>query len=109
MAYDDMHVIMYKILAYLYDCMKRGRDVAGHAISCDRLGINKRYWVAIMIELAERGFIKGVKINRADDEVDVYLVEPTVTMTGVEFLMENSMMSKAKRFLQDIKDTVPGI
>ena len=30
-------------------------------------------------------------------------------MSGVEFLMENSMMSKAKRFLQDIKDTVPGI
>lgn len=109
MAYDDMHVIMYKILAYLYDCMKRGRDVDVNAISCDRLGINKRYWVAIVIELAERELIKGAMIIRSDDTVDVSLFEPTVTMSGVEFLMENSMMSKAKRFLQDIKDTVPGI
>lgn len=24
MAQDDMHVVMYKILAYLYSCMKEG-------------------------------------------------------------------------------------
>jgi hypothetical protein len=26
MAYDDMEVIMYKILAYLYKCNKAGKD-----------------------------------------------------------------------------------
>lgn len=109
MAYDDMHVIMYRILAYLYDCMKRGCKPDQSRVWYEHLCINRNYWVAIMIELTERGFIKGVKIGRADDDVDVYLVEPTVTMAGVEFLMENSMMNKAKRFLQDIKDTVPGI
>ena len=109
MAYDDMHVIMYKILAYLYDCMKRGCKPDPRRVLYEHLCINRNYWIAIMIELAERGFIKGVKISHADDEVDVHLVEPTVTMAGVEFLMENSMMNKAKRFLQDIKATVPGI
>lgn len=109
MAQDDMHVIMYRILAYLYDCMKRGRDVDVNAISSNRLGINKRYWVAIVIELAERELIKGAIIDRSDDTVDVSLFDPSVTMAGVEFLMENSMMNKAKRFLQDIKATVPGI
>lgn len=109
MAQDDMHVIMYRILAYLYDCMKRGRDVDVNAISCARLGINKRYWVAIVIELAERELIKGAMINRSDDTIDVSLFDPSITMAGVEFLMENSMMNKAKRFLQDIKATVPGI
>lgn len=24
MAHDDLHVVMYKILAYLYSCMKSG-------------------------------------------------------------------------------------
>lgn len=109
MAYDDMHVIMYKILAYLYDCMKRGCRPDPSLMSHEHLCINRRYWVAIMVELAERDFIRGVKVGRADDEVDVYLSEPSVTMTGVEFLMENSMMNKAKRFLQDVKATVPGI
>ena len=109
MAQDDMHVIMYRILAYLYDCMKRGRDVDPNLISFERLCINKRYWVAIMVELAERGFVKGAVISHADDETNVYLREPTVTMAGVEFLMENSMMNKAKRFLQDFKASVPGI
>lgn len=109
MAYDDMHVIMYKILAYLYDCMKRGCRPDPSLMSFEHLCINRRYWIAIMVELAERDFVRGVKVGRADDEVEAYLTEPTVTMTGVEFLMENSMMNKAKRFLQDVKATVPGI
>ncbi len=37
MAQDDMHVITYRILAYLYDCMKRGRDVDPNLISFERL------------------------------------------------------------------------
>lgn len=109
MTYDDMHVIMYRILAYLYDCMKRGCKPDPSRVLYEHLCINRNYWIAIMIELAERGFIKGVKISHADDETNVYLSDPTVTMAGVEFLMENSMMNKAKRFLQDIKATVPGI
>lgn len=109
MAYDDMHVIMYKILAYLYDCMKRGCKPDPSRVLYVHLCINRNYWVAIMTELAERGFIKGVKIIRSEDTIDVSLFDPSVTMAGVEFLMENSMMNKAKRFLQDIKETVPGI
>lgn len=26
MAYDDMEVVMYKILAYLYECNKAGKN-----------------------------------------------------------------------------------
>jgi hypothetical protein len=25
MAHDDMGVVMYKLLAYVYDCMKKGK------------------------------------------------------------------------------------
>lgn len=109
MAQNDMHVIMYRILAYLYACLKGGRDVDTNVISCDVLGINERYWLAIVTELVERGYVRGISITHADNHASAFLHDPTITMTGVEFLMENSMMAKARRFLQDIKASVPGL
>lgn len=109
MAFDDMHVVMYKILAYLYACMKSGEKVNEANIRCDALGINEPYWTSIMVELMERGYVKGLMVRKADNSQTVVPVNPSVTMTGVEFLMENSMMAKAKQFLMDFKATVPGL
>lgn len=109
MASDDMHVVMYKILAYLYACMKEGSRVDRDAIGAEALGINRSYWQEIMSELARRGYVKGVRALDGDFGADVYMSKPRVTMEGVEFLMENSMMAKAKQFLMDIKATIPGL
>ena len=107
MAHDDMHVIMYKILSYLYSCMKEGRKVNNPNISAEALGINHAYWTAIMVQLIERGYVKGYMVNRSDNSMTVVPVEPTVTIDGVEFLMENSMMRRALDFLRDTKDAIP--
>lgn len=44
MAKDDFFVIAYRILAYLYSCMKAGEipDVA--KISYEKLKIPEKYW-----------------------------------------------------------------
>ena len=109
MAQNDMHVIMYRILAYLYACLKDGVDVDRDVISWETLRINERYWCAIVTELVGRGYVRGVTVTHADNAAMVFVSDPTITMTGVEFLMENSMMAKARRFLQDIKASVPGL
>lgn len=101
MAQDDMHVVVFRILAYVYDCMKRGVDVDKREISADVLGINRAYWVEIVSELVHRRYIKGVTVTHSTSGDGVYLENPRITMDGVEFLMNNSMMGKAAAFVKD--------
>lgn len=107
MASDDMHVVMYKILAYLYECMKEGEKPKKGEFSAERMGINEPYWKCIMSELVRRKLVKGVEALPANEGDYIQLVNPRITMEGVEFLMENSMMRKARDFLISIKAAVP--
>lgn len=112
MAQDDMHVVMYKVLAYLYDCMKRGeRPVERHlAHDGDVLSIPYPYWAAIMRELVENGYVRGVTIvSEWGGGTIAKLVEPSITLAGVEFLRENSAMRRALEFLKETKSALPFI
>lgn len=110
MAHDDMHVVIYKILAYVYSCMKSGKAVDRGSISPESLEIPRDYWAQIMRELSERGYMTGVSITvELNGREHANFANPRVTLDGVEFLMENSMMRKAVRFLHDTKDAVPFI
>lgn len=110
MAQNDMYVVMYKILAYLYDCMKRGVDQNDANWSAQALGIPASYWTSIVEELVGHGFVAGVNVEHfINGEVPVTPIDPRVTMEGVAFAQENSMMGKAKAFLQDAKAAIPFI
>ena len=100
-----MHVVMYKILAYLYDCMKKGLEPQAARIryDSDMIGpIPERYWCSIMGQLVDKGLVKGVVIRWFDNEPHVLMADPTVTL-------ENSMMKKALNFLREAKSTLPFI
>ena len=43
MAQNDMYVVMYKIIAYLYDCMKRGAEPDTSEWDCRAMGIPEQY------------------------------------------------------------------
>ena len=108
MASDDMHVVMYKILSYLYKCLKAGENPDLRMISAEALGINGVYHGRIIRELVTRGYVEGYKISSLPNGcTSITPINPVVTMTGVEFLMENSMMRKAYEFLRDAKDAIP--
>ena len=112
MAQDDMHVIIYKVLTYLYECLKLGKDPDKEMLqSYGPLfgGVPERYWTAIWLEMVDKGFVKGVLKFSSDDSPQVVVDSPRVTFDGVEFLNENSMMAKAKEFLKDTKSIVPFI
>ncbi|BAK45564.1 YjcQ family protein [Eggerthella sp. YY7918] len=111
MANDDMHVIMYKILAYLYDCMKKGEEPQNSMISYDSdlLGIPAAYWNQIMAQMVELGLVKGIAVRYYDNSPTVLISKPYVTLEGVQFMQENSMMSKALKFLKESKAALPFI
>lgn len=109
MASDDMHVVIYRILAYIYACMKRGDEPDRGEISHEALGIPRGYWSQIMCELYEHGYVSGLTVTKTTSGPSISFSRPRVTLDGVQFLMENSMMAKAVRFLQDTKSSVPFI
>ncbi|WP_302932856.1 YjcQ family protein [Ruminococcus callidus] len=102
MAKNDMEVIMYKILRYLYECMKTGKtpDLADIMWNCKMFDIPKAYWLAIMQELIEDEYIGGLRFVGAKDMEQVLQVgNIKITKKGRDFLKDESVLSKIKPVL----------
>lgn len=112
MAKDDYFVIVYQILAYLYQRLKKGEkaDPAALRHESPLFSINKRYWAYILYHMSESRMIEGVcfvRIDGLDTPYPTNLDDCRITPTGIEYLCSNSFMEKAKAFLKDIKEITP--
>lgn len=117
MAKDDYPVIVYQLLAYMYQCLKRGEDVDTQMISADSdlfkvngQSINKRYWAYVIRNLQKYGLIDGVVFADMDGikhPVPINCEACQITPAGIEYLTDNSFIQKAKAFLKDAKAIVP--
>lgn len=117
MAKDDYHVIVYQILAYLYQCLKTGKDVDSKMLSVDSVyflvneqKIHRRYWAYIIYNLQRNGMIEGVVFADIDNLKYPYPVswnDCMITPAGIEYLTDNSFLAKAKEFLKETKAIVP--
>ena len=112
MAKDDYHVIVYQILSYLYQRLKKGEAVDGKALAHDGplFSVNKKYWAYIIYHLHQSGLVEGagfVKLDGLDVPMACQISDMRITPLGIEYLCDNSFMSKAKAFLKDIKEIVP--
>ena len=105
MASNDMQVLMYKILKYLYECMKNGIEPKLEDFSWDSklMDVPQSYWVEIIAILVEDGYIDGFSVMRnkvKDVKLHIQTNRPyRITYKGVCFLDENSGMKKEKEFL----------
>ena len=112
MAKDDYHVIVYQILAYLYQRLKKGEQVDGKMLQHDSplFKINRQYWAYIIYHMSVSNLIEGVSFVELDGVNTPYpcdVSECRITPAGIEYLCDNSFMEKAKAFLKDIKEIVP--
>ena len=102
MAKDDMDVIIYKILRYMYECMKQGRKPMLEDIchDCMLFKIPKSYWDNIIVELINAGYVRGFMHRDSKDGLVITMTDSAaITLDGVHFLEENNRMAKAKQFL----------
>ena len=111
MAKDDYFVLVYQILAYMYRCLKAGEDIDTKMIEPDSpiLKVNAKYWLYIVENMQEQGFIRGIVLTRAFGYgvVSWNLSRAEITPKGIEYLCENSTIKKAYRFLKDTKSILP--
>lgn len=110
MSKDDYFVLVYRILTYLYACFKAGERADAAAFGPEALRIGDGYWVNLMESILNEGYVTGIAIiSMAGGVESVKLMNLKITQKGIEYLQENSMMSKVKDFLREAKDIIPGI
>lgn len=109
MAQNDMHVVVFKILAIVYDCMKRGVEPRLSDIDAKAMGIPESYWAQIMSELVRHGYLTGVSVTKVTTGDVVNAAKPRVTLDGVQYLSENRMMAKAAKILFECGGTLASI
>lgn len=110
MAKDDIFRIIYVILKELYENKKDGKRTPIGNISAERFNIPYSYWLDIISELSENEYVSGVKIVQTKTgRIICGLEDMDITLKGIEYLEENSMMKKVYNFLKDVKDLAPNI
>ena len=107
----DNFTIIYKILRALEQAMDYDEfDV--NKISHTRLNITYQRWEKILIMLSKSGYIEGVAYDQCGSDYCPHIEEPispVITLKGLEYLSDNSLMKKAANILKGIKETVPGL
>ncbi len=115
MAANDYHVIMYEILLYLYDCLKKGVDPDNEVVDAYRKlhEINMRYWARVIVDMQNDGYIENAAIFAIANvrwKGARIVQDTTITRKGIEYLIDNSMMKKIKELgASAIKGMVSGI
>jgi len=108
MARDDYFVIVYQVLKYLYDCLKRGEKPETVHLQAAYYSIPENYWEYILLNLSKEGYIAGLITQPSKDGL-VFgdLHDTIITPKGIEYLFENTMIEKVKRTLKDVKEMIP--
>lgn len=100
MAKDDMEIIIYKILSYLYECAKNGvhPEMEDICYECKLFRVPESYWKLIMREIISNGYITGINIVSAKDKEYFLMMDDVgITLAGREYLCENSGMKTAEK------------
>lgn len=108
MAQDDYFVIVYQVLKYLYDCLKRGEKPEACHLKASRYSVPENYWSYIVISLINENYVAGIApVQTKNGVVFDDLQDTIITPKGIEYLFENSLLEKAKRTLKDVKEMIP--
>jgi len=99
--------IIYKILMILQKSMDL-EEFDKESLSADRLGLSEPKWCRIMAMLINEGYISGAQTWNSMDQgyPRVALTRPEITLKGLEYLEENSLMRKAANMAKGIIDTI---
>ncbi len=109
MAQDDYFVIAYKLLKYLYDCLKQGSPVSREVLCADFFGINDDYWAYIIRNLFLDGYVEGVTLTRLHNRVNYPSLQThfNITPKGIQYIQENSAFEKIRGYVKDIASLIP--
>ena len=100
---------VYKILSALEKAMDYPKfDIS--QISYEKMGISKERWCRYIEIMADVGYIKGIEMYEdITGELIVEASDMRITLKGLEYLQENSIMQKMYNAAKGIKEVIPGL
>lgn len=102
---DDFKTI-YRILSYLHTAMDYD-EVDLERLSPESLRISPQRRNSILEMLVREGYIDGVTVKRsADGYLEISIAAPRITLKGLEYLEENSMMKKVASAVKGVVEII---
>ena len=94
---------IYRILSILHKAMDL-EEWDSELLSPEALGISLPMWSRLMAMLLKEGYITGGESWESFDVSypKVKLVRPEITLKGLEYLEENSLMKKAGEMIKEV-------
>lgn len=96
-------VIIYRILKILEKAMDI-EDFDIKLISAERLKISETLWNNIMVLLIENGYVKDAYYTNTCDLLNIEIRDIKITLKGLEYLNENTMMKRVARTFAGVKE-----
>lgn len=105
----DNFKAVYRILSALERAMDlTAFDLA--QIGPEALGVTPQRWARYIEMMQDVGYIKGARVEESiTGELMVNADEIHITLKGLEYLQENSIMQRIYRAAKGIRDLTPGI
>ena len=104
----DNFKAVYKILTALERAMDLP-EVSLKEINAEALGVSYNRWARYLEMMSDVGYIKGVQVFQSiTGDYQVIDEGIRITLKGLEYLQENSIMQKLYRAAKGIKDIIPG-
>ena len=110
MAKDDYFVIKYRLMKYLYECLKKSKAANMEVFDADFFSIRQEYWEYIIANMCEDGYISSVTLFPVlGSQKQGIKISPDVRITpkGILCLEENSVFQRIKGAAKDIADIIP--
>lgn len=105
----DNFKAVYKILSALEKAMDYPEfDMA--SIGPGKLGVSEERWNRYIEMMADVGYVKGVEMSRSiTGETYADITDMRITLKGLEYLQENTIMRKIYNAARGIKEVTPGL
>ena len=105
----DNFKAVYRILSTLEKAMDL-IDFDISQIDAKALGVTEQRWARYLEMMADVGYIKGVDVDESiSGDLIVNADDIRITLKGLEFLQENTIMQRFYKTAKGIKDVVPGL
>lgn len=105
----DNFKAVYKILSALEKSMDL-EDFDIDLISPQRLEVSQERWNKYIEMMADVGYIKGIRIvEDITGRTTVHCERLRITLKGLEYLQENSIMRRIYNTAKGIKEVTPGL
>ncbi len=103
---DDNFKCIYKILRALEKAMDYPEFELSQ-IDYNKLEISKERWARYLEMMADIGYIKGIRVYKdTTGETVVDNDDIRITLKGLEYLTENSIMQRIYKTTKGIKDII---